>query len=198
MKMKKQLNQGFTLMELLIVILIIAVLLGLMIPDIRQVRLRQRGQESGQNLKTINMLIEQWVVDHSGIPDQTAENALTGEELENLQANPSQFRVVLPQDGNHLFCKRMGAYLSARQYRIWVSPNRLNQPSYVYAPWVSTIGSHSIVRAACFSLLDSDPRYEPRGYQGRIAMPANIPASWANGYEDVGEWIAGTPRVNNY
>ena len=188
-------------MELLIVVLIIAILLGLMIPNVREMRLRQRGQQSGQNLKTINMAIEQWVVDHYGVPDKNADHPLSHEEITQLASDPASFHLTLPEDGNHSFCRRISSYLSAKQHRIWVSPNRPGEPSYVYAPWVSSLGVgglHPVVRAACFSLLDSNPRYEPRGYKGRVIPGVNIPASWANGYEDIGEWIPGTPRVNAY
>lgn len=78
-------RQGFTLTELMVVILIIIILMGLAIPFIRNVMDRAKDTEVSANLNQIVGALEQYKIDHSYYPGlHWVVNQTTG----NLECGP--------------------------------------------------------------------------------------------------------------
>jgi prepilin-type N-terminal cleavage/methylation domain-containing protein len=73
---------GFTLVELLVVIGVIAMLVAIAMPSFRAVRIKARETEVNKNLDTIRKALEQFAVDHNGMyPYRVHAYDGTGSEL---------------------------------------------------------------------------------------------------------------------
>ena len=73
---------GFTLVELLVVIGIIAILVSIAMPSFRAIRIKARETEVQKNLDTIRKALEQFAVDYNGMyPYRVHANDATGNEL---------------------------------------------------------------------------------------------------------------------
>ena len=66
-------NQGFTLIEMLIVVSIILILLSLALPSYRQSLLRAKETVLRQNLHTLNSLVQQFTLDKLRAPQSLDE-----------------------------------------------------------------------------------------------------------------------------
>lgn len=172
---------GFTFIELMVVVLLMAGLVLIGLPKFQEARKRQNASASGQNLKIINTAIVQWGIENFGPPNADA----SAQTLDSIQ-------VVLPASGASDFCIAMEEYI---QGVTWYSPSRPGTDTYVYATW----DFNDILYSSVFSVLDSNLNYEPSGYENRnVSTPSGhtFKASYANGYEDFGSWTDGSPRVN--
>jgi type II secretory pathway pseudopilin PulG len=166
------------------------------VPKYKDMQQRQQAAESGQNLKLINTAIDQWSVEHLCPPSTNG----TMQVLDPSKEDP----FLIPVDGQCALCDALKVYINTPF--TWYSPQRSNNiPSYIYATWTNYPTSSSgnpIIRAGCFSVLDSHYGVpgEPRGFEGRDTTVDGqlIKASYANGYEDIGVWWPGTPRMNQY
>jgi len=58
---------GFTLVELLVVIGVIAILVSIAMPSFKAVRIKARETEVQKNLDTIRKALEQFAVDYNGM-----------------------------------------------------------------------------------------------------------------------------------
>lgn len=59
-------NRGFTLVEILIVVAVIALLLGMLVPVLAAVQTSSRRVHSQMNLRTMGMAARSWAVEHKG------------------------------------------------------------------------------------------------------------------------------------
>ncbi len=78
--MKKKGKSGFTLVEIMIVVLIIAMLAAIAVPSFIRARDRSRTSACINNLRLIDAAIETWAMAEE-IGNGTAANAETWEEL---------------------------------------------------------------------------------------------------------------------
>lgn len=189
----KTMKKGFTFIELMVTVALLAGLMLMAIPKYTEAARRQNALRSGQNLKQINAAISQWNIDNSGPPNKTATKVV---DISTLSAKPLFY--LLPYDGSSTFCKNIGIYMPNAS-NPWVSPSRPRKTSYVYYAWITDTQPVTLY-GMCFSLLDSTIKYEPSGYEKKSVPAANglVYASYVNAYEDFGWWIPGFPRPQMY
>src|SRR3972149_6408969 len=85
-------NQGFTLIEMLIVVSIIGILLSLAIPSYRQSLVRAREAVLKENLYTLRQTIEQFTLDKQRPPPRDIPGSADTWEVESsdLAVSPEQ------------------------------------------------------------------------------------------------------------
>jgi len=107
-------RKGFTLVEMLIVIVIIGVLAGLLLPMLLRIRRRARSAECQNNLKQLYGALELYRNEHDGfypslavLPTQEMDNRPSLREvLIDYAPNPKVFRCPMDTDG---YFEREGA-----------------------------------------------------------------------------------------
>jgi general secretion pathway protein G len=82
-------NQGFTLLEVLIVIAIIGTLAAIAIPNFISYRERARYADAIQTLRMISTVLDAYAADHADHPDSLADVGLGG--LRDPWGNPYQY-----------------------------------------------------------------------------------------------------------
>lgn len=70
-KLCKRAHQGFTLVEIMIVVLIIGILLAIAVPNFIKARESSRAKSCVANLKQIESAKEQWAMDTKAAPTAT-------------------------------------------------------------------------------------------------------------------------------
>jgi type II secretion system protein G len=76
--MEKQ--RGFTLIEMMIVVAIIAILVSVLVPNFMRARAQAQTAACEANLKEIATALELYQTDHESYPDVTAETQVTSSE----------------------------------------------------------------------------------------------------------------------
>jgi prepilin-type N-terminal cleavage/methylation domain-containing protein len=74
-RLHQQKHQGFTLVEIMIVVLIIGILLSIAVPNFIRARESSRGKSCVANLKQIEAVKEQWAMDTKAVPTATPTSA---------------------------------------------------------------------------------------------------------------------------
>ena len=74
-KLCKRAHQGFTLVEIMIVVLIIGILLAIAVPNFIKARESSRAKSCVANLKQIESAKEQWAMDTKAAPTATPVDA---------------------------------------------------------------------------------------------------------------------------
>jgi prepilin-type N-terminal cleavage/methylation domain-containing protein len=181
-------SRGFTFIELMVVVLLIAGLALFAIPKFKEAQKRQYAARSGMNLKAINSAITQWDVEHGGPPNATASGVARAE------INP----VALDPTGNNSpFADAMLSYIEDTA-GIWTSPNFPNAACYHYFVFRDRTGT---LKGAVVSSLNGVKNYEPavtaaerNSADFTIRLPGNITITkpWVNGMEDIGRWESGS------
>ena len=89
--MKNNTKKGFTLVEIMIVVLIIGILMAIAIPNFMSARARSQTSTCIANLKQIESAKEQWaMVNKKGATDTPASSDLTGTATDGyLKSYPS-------------------------------------------------------------------------------------------------------------
>lgn len=173
-------RQGFTFIELMVVVLLIAGLSLFAIPKFKEAQIRQASARSGQNLKTLNTAVTEWDVEHSGPPNFAGERA-TSTDKQEIPIN----------DNSHPWCKAILNYVEEGS-GIWGSPNDPTNPTYVYELYnaAPTGSTGEILRGAVQSKLNGDFRFEPKSITEADKQPNadGILPIWMNGYEDTGRF----------
>jgi prepilin-type N-terminal cleavage/methylation domain-containing protein len=70
--MKKTNQKGFTIIELLVVIVIIGILVALALPQLFSAQARGRDTERKNDMKNLQQKLETYFNDHGNYPDQTS------------------------------------------------------------------------------------------------------------------------------
>lgn len=176
--------KGFTFIELMVVVLLIAGLSLFAVPKFKEAQKRQNSARSGQNLKTINSAVTQWDIENSGPPDQNGANP--------VRPGSEGWDIEVPAAGNSGLCDAILVYVEDTA-GIWTSPNQPEVNCYIY----STYLSRGTVKGIVQSILNGDVNYEPAGYEGKTfpSSSGDQPQVIANGYEDIGRWEPGIPDV---
>jgi len=87
-RFRKQLQRGFTLIELMIVISIMAILLAIAIPSYQRSVVRSREAVLRSNLFTLRSLIQQYTLDKQKAP-QTLEDLISAGYLKQIPKDPT-------------------------------------------------------------------------------------------------------------
>ena len=127
-------EKGFSLIELIVTVAIIAILVGLMLPAIQKVRLSARRTQSANNLKQMTLAIHDWNAEHGFLPpmlgwDNSTNTPVTG------GANGTVFFLILPYlDQNNLYQKMFGTldrgcFASGPMQSVGVAAYRANRLS---------------------------------------------------------------------
>jgi prepilin-type N-terminal cleavage/methylation domain-containing protein len=80
-------NKGFTLIEILIVVAIIAILAAIAIPNLLEAQVRSKVARQKANMRTIATALEAYMVDHNKYPpvtDNPANGSWTNEEMRKI------------------------------------------------------------------------------------------------------------------
>ena len=105
----KRRKKGFTLIELMIVIAIIAILAAVLVPNFMRAREASRLTACKSNLKNISTAVETYSNDHDGVyPGNTAEKDLDGQEHSGLST------LVKTYIGKALKCPAAAAHYKYR------------------------------------------------------------------------------------
>jgi prepilin-type N-terminal cleavage/methylation domain-containing protein len=180
-------TRGFTFIELMVVVLLIAGLALFAIPKFKEAQKRQYAARSGMNLKAINSAITQWDVEHGGPPNATA-SGIAREEISPVELDPT--------GNNSPFADAMLSYIEDTA-GIWTSPNFPNDPCYYYFVFLDRTGT---LKGAVVSSLNGVKNYEPgvtaeamNADDFTINLPGGVTVTrpWVNGMEDVGRWESG-------
>ncbi|MBE0585081.1 MAG: prepilin-type N-terminal cleavage/methylation domain-containing protein [Desulfofustis sp.] len=94
---RHRVNQGFTLLELLIVIAIIGTLAAIAIPNYISYRERARYAQAIQTLRMISTVLEDYAIDNGDHPDSLADAGLGG--LRDPWGNPYQYLNINVEPG---------------------------------------------------------------------------------------------------
>jgi prepilin-type N-terminal cleavage/methylation domain-containing protein len=102
-------RQGFTLVELILVIAIIAILIGLLLGGIAKVRATAEQVESQNNLRQIVLAVHHYADAHKGALPVAPLNEKKGRFTFPVKHRPSVFVSILP------YCDQANAYVEIRK-----------------------------------------------------------------------------------
>ena len=89
MKKNYRKNRGFTLVEIMIVVLIIGILLAIAVPNFIKARETSRAKSCVANLKQVESAKEQWAMDTKAAPTATPVDADLYGATKYLKTTPS-------------------------------------------------------------------------------------------------------------
>lgn len=83
-------KQGFTILEILVVLAVLAILIGIAVPRIKGMQEQANITKAKTELKTIQLAVESYYLNHGEYPDSNGGNefVLTSKYLLAPQANP--------------------------------------------------------------------------------------------------------------
>ena len=84
----KHKNTGFTIVELLVVISIIALLIGILVPAVQKARDSAKVTQSKSNIHNVTIALQNYALDHgdrnfSTAPDNLSSGVRTGLDIED-------------------------------------------------------------------------------------------------------------------
>jgi len=106
---RSKLAAGFTLVEIMIVVLIIGILLAIAIPNFVKARETSRTQACVANLKQIDSAIQQYMMDNKLSTFTTATQSANGADIGALGTNALTLGTT-PYLRNHPACPSGGLY----------------------------------------------------------------------------------------
>ena len=101
-KLVKKMRRGFTLVEIMIVVLIIGVLLAIAVPNFIKARESSRAKSCVANLKQIDSAKEQWAMDTNQSSGEPASGDIVG-PTKYLKSAPT-----CPSSGNAYVINALG------------------------------------------------------------------------------------------
>jgi prepilin-type N-terminal cleavage/methylation domain-containing protein/prepilin-type processing-associated H-X9-DG protein len=166
MRLPKSNRAGFTLVELLIVIGIIALLAGLLLPALGKAKSKAQRIRCESNLRQINLGVALYADDHAGRMPVAAPHELGGPRGSVLESDPwlpaRMFGGTLPAEERPL-----NAYLQTKE--VFRSPADKGEPLW----WFDTADYQA--RSTCYELYGSSYFYAS-GYNriGGVVSPMGI------------------------
>ena len=147
---------GFSLIEILIVIAIIATLMGLLLPAIQKVRIAARRMESANNLKQMALAVHTWHDNYKLLPPMLGWDNPGNKPTEN-GVNGTVFFMLLPYLGYENYYAKFFGPLDKR-----CGPTDPPQPVGVPA-W----------RANLFSLFSLNDQRQPKQFNSTLDLSTN-------------------------
>jgi prepilin-type N-terminal cleavage/methylation domain-containing protein len=184
---------GFTLLELMAVVTIIALLASMAMPMLSEYNRRARGSRSSTNLKQLQSAMDSWEIEAGAPLDPFSGDRAEGEtgifEIDPVKCNDAYSNQSGGGGGNY-FAEAVGRYIKVNN-TLWNSPQSRDytDPTYRYKVFAVVDSSDGmeveILSSAVWSILNGDSKWEPRlSKQQRASGIAQ--ALYINGYEDQG------------
>lgn len=189
-------QRGFTLIEMMLVVAIIAIITGIALPSAMNSLKKTRGGKSAANLKQLQLGMDMWETDN-GAPWDPATGARAQQESSTLTIDPATCNTATATGYGNSTSGGSAGFAAAVANNIkvtsslWTSPQaaNTNDPQYRYKVFSTTdnSGGEAVITLTgeVWSALNGLPQWEPKLTTQDVTSGSSDPL-FTNGFEDQG------------